>query len=162
MSVASLTRIESLNAPRLSSGVSLEADRWEAQENNIRENLSRATSGYGQETEQELFKLFEEHSDDNWDGYGAKHITRENLVAARNFWQMLPTTIERPELGVDPDGGVVFEWYRRPRRVFSVTVEKDNRLTYAGLFDSSKASGTEYFDFALPEAIFLNIQRVLS
>ena len=161
MSVVYSPRIESFRAPCLSSGVSDDAGRWEAQENNIRENMSKATSIDGEEMEQELLKLLEEHSDDNWDGYGAKSITLESFLYAISFWQMLPTTVPRPDLGVDPDGGVVFEWYRSPRRVFSVTIEKDKRLTYAGLFDSNKASGTEYFDCDVPELIFRHILRAL-
>jgi len=162
MSVVCPTRIENFRALRASSGISEDAERWEAQEYNIREDMSRATSLEGQEIEQDLFLLFQEHSTDNWDGYGAKAVTQEGLSAAFSFWWMLPTTVPRPELGVDPDGSIVFEWYRRPRRVFSVTVEKDNRLIYAGLFDSNKASGTEYFEHGLPETIFLQIQRVIS
>lgn len=162
MSVVCPTRTGSFRAMRPSSGISEDAGRWEAQENSIQQNMSRATSLNGQEMEQDLILLFQQHSNDNWDGYGAKPVTLENLLAAINFWRTLPTTVPRPELAVDPDGAIVFEWYRRPRKVFSVAVEKDNRVTYAGLFDSSKESGTDYFDQDLPETIFLQIQRVLS
>lgn len=161
MSVVCPFSIESLHAWRPSPGISEDACRWETQETSLREDMSSATSLNGHEMEQELFLLFQKHSIDNWDGYGAKSVTLENFVAAINFLHMLSPTLPKPELGVDPDGGIVFEWYRRPDKVFSVSVEKDNLLTYAGLFDFSKASGTEYFDQDLPEIIFLQIQRLL-
>lgn len=162
MSIACPNRIESFQSLPPCSGTSEDAHVWEKLESKIREDMSRAMSVDGQEIEQELSQLFQEHCMDNWDGYGAKPITHENFLAAINFLHILPTSVRRPEFSVDPDGAIVFEWYRRPRRVFSVAVEKNNRLTYAGLFDSSKESGTDYFDSDLSEVLFLHIQRVIS
>ena len=75
---------------------------------------------------------------------------------------MLPIPMATPELSVDPDGRVVFEWYRKPFRVFSVAVEEDRQLIYSGLFDTSKASGVEYFGNTLPEDIIRYVDRVFS
>ena len=152
----------SFQSPHLSSGITEDADRWREQDQDIRKNMSRATSLNAHEFEQDLFELFEEHSTDNWDGYGAKPVTTASFLSAINFWRMLPITIPRPELAVDPDGAIVFEWYRGARKILSIAVERDNRVTYAGLFGPSKVSGTEYYDQDLPETVFLQIQRVLS
>lgn len=159
MSVVCLPKVR---APRRSWAISDEAKRLETQEQPMREDapITNAVSNYG--LQNELLELFRGHSTDNWDGYGAKAITQEALAAALSFALMLPTAIPPPVLSMDPDGRVVFEWYRRPRRVFSVAIEKDKQLTYSGLFDSRQASGTEYFENDLPEVFFLYVERVLS
>ena len=73
---------------------------------------------------------------------------------------MLPVTIPAPEVAVEPDGMVAFEWYKQPRRVFSVSFETDGTIVYAGLFGNSKTHGTEYFGEQLPQIILENIHRI--
>lgn len=110
---------------------------------------------------QELYEVFLECSEENWDGYGAKAIDPIFYSEAIRFFTALPiATIPRPEITVDPDGEVVFEWYNGPKRIFSISVGGNSELTYAGLFGSNKTSGIEYFGDELPKTILENIQRV--
>lgn len=109
-----------------------------------------------------LREVFEECSEDNWDGYGASAVSINTYLESRRFLQALPTTIPIPEITVDPDGEIAFEWYVRPRRVLSVSVGSDNILTYAGIFGISKTHGTEYFREELPAAILSNLQRLFA
>lgn len=162
MSIICAPKTLSFRASRPSLGISDDAKQLEAQERTIREGMfiTNTLSNYG--LQDELLDLFSKHSSDNWDGYRAKAVTYEALAAAFNFLLMLPTLVPTPELSVDPDGRVVFEWYRSPRRVFSVAVEKDGRLTYSGLFGASQASGVESFENALPEEILRYVERVFS
>lgn len=109
-----------------------------------------------------LIDTFIECSSNNWDGYGAKAVDFDNYVAARKFWNILPTTVPIPETSVDPDGEFIFEWYNGPRKIFSVIVEKGHQLTYAGLFGENKVYGNEYFEYELPTTILFNLQRALT
>jgi hypothetical protein len=106
-----------------------------------------------------LLKISQECKFDNWDGYGAKALSEEVFAEARCFIENLPLTAPPPELSIDPDGEIVFEWYAAPRKVFSVSVGVD-RLTYAGLFGSSTIHGTEPFDNDIPKTILDNLYRV--
>lgn len=162
MSIICAPKTLGFRATRPSLGISDDAERLATQERTIREDMfiTNALSNYG--LQDELLDLFSKHSSDNWDGYGAKAINHEALTAAFSFLLMLPTLGPTPELSVDPDGRVVFEWYRRPLRVFSVAIEKDGRLTYSGFFGVSQASGVESFENALPEEILRYIERVFS
>ena len=162
MSVACLPKI-GFRTVRPSQGISDDAKWLENRDQTIGMHSTDALSYNG--LRDELLDLFLEHRTDDWDGYGAKAATEEALAAAFTFLNMLPTTIPRPELSVEPDGSIVFEWYQRPGRVFSVTVEKDEQLSYSGLFDSSQTSGIESFEENSPEVIELilrHIKRVLS
>jgi len=143
-------------------GVSDDARRIAEREKEIQADISESvTVGYRQMS-QAICEAFEECSVDNWDGYNAKAIDLGSLNEAVRFSQMLPTTIPAPEIDVDADGEFVFEWYKGPRRVFSVIVEGTNELTYAGLFGVNKTNGTEYFGDELPKTILDNLQRLLS
>jgi hypothetical protein len=103
-----------------------------------------------------------ECSDDNWDGYGAKAIQLGACLNAAKFLKMMPTTFPIPEIDVEPNGGVMFEWCNNARKVFSAIIEGDDRITYAGLFGENKTYGTEYFGNELPKPILENVQRLFS
>lgn len=109
-----------------------------------------------------LEQVFEECSEDNWDGYGASAVEVDTYLESRRFLQSLPTTIPIPEITVEPDGEIAFEWYVAPRKILSVSVGSHNILTYAGLFGLSKTHGTEYFGDELPATILSNLQRLFA
>jgi hypothetical protein len=116
------------------------------------EHLSRMLEG--------LFQVKNECSIDNWDGYDAKAIDNESFQNAIRFALSLTPNIPIPEIYVDPDGEVTFEWYEDKRKVFSVSVGSKNKLSYAGLYGFSKAYGVEYFYYDTPKIILNNIYRL--
>jgi hypothetical protein len=99
---------------------------------------------------------------DDWDGYGAKAVDLDSVPSAIWFARLLPMHVPIPDIYVDPDGEIAFEWYLGPRRVFSVTVRRNDELAYAGLFGVNKIYGVEYLDDELPETVLDNIFRVFS
>lgn len=109
-----------------------------------------------------LYSLFAECSKPNWDGYGALAVAFETYVLAKQFIESVPTILPAPDVSVEPDGEVSFEWYESPRRVFAVSVGSNNNLTYAGLFAANKAHGVETFHDVIPPVILQYIRRVCS
>lgn len=109
---------------------------------------------------QAIDKVFEECRAENWDGHGAKPVSLATRDEARRFCQHIPASFPEPEVAADPDGEISLEWYREPRHVFSVSVGRDRRLTYAGLFGEAKTHGTEYLEAGLPEAIEYHLRRL--
>jgi hypothetical protein len=99
---------------------------------------------------------------DNWDGYGAKAVDANSYFRAMWFARLLTINAPIPDIYVDPDGEIAFEWYLNPRSVFSVTARKNDELAYAGLFGVNKIYGVEHIDDELPETILDNIFRVFS
>ncbi len=115
-----------------------------------------------QETRRALWNAIAECGEDDWDGYGARKVDRKSYEHSLRFLDMLPDTIPAPEVAVDPDGMVAFEWHEEPRWVFSVSFETNGELVYADLFGNSKTHGNENFGQALTQSILDSIRRVYS
>jgi len=111
---------------------------------------------------EELEDLLEECSSANWDGYGAEALSLDSYTEAIRFIMALPKTIPLPEATVEPDGEIAFEWFKGPRRIFSVSIGNRNVVTYAGLFSFNKVNGEEYFGDEIPKTIMDNLERLFS
>lgn len=107
-----------------------------------------------------LQEIVQQASIPNWDGYDALPVNQLAHYKAEQFLKALPLSIPNPEIGVDPDGEVSFEWYNGPNNIFSVSVSEVGKLTYAGIFGLSKGHGLEYFEDKIPRAIMNNLQRL--
>ena len=109
-----------------------------------------------------LKKVFQETSKDNWDGYGARGVSRQVYRNALSFLELLPAEYRQLEVAADPDGALSFEWYIGPRLVFSASIGEGRQLHYAGLFGDNKTYGTETVSDAFPSAIAYNLERLFS
>ena len=109
---------------------------------------------------EDLLKEREEHSVDNWDGYGAKAVNIDSFYNACHFALSIPSNVPTPEIYVDTDGEITFEWYKGRRQVFSISVGSKSELAYAGLFGASKTYGVEQFYDDVPERLLDNINRL--
>ena len=111
---------------------------------------------------EELSEVVEEASSPDWDGYGANPVDLLTTLSAVQFLRLLPRELPAPDVAAEPDGEVSFEWYRGPRKRFSISVGSCNQITYAGLFGGNEAHGTEYFLDELPETILGHLCRLFS
>lgn len=96
-----------------------------------------------------------------WDGYGAAAVSMDARRAAERFIHNLPVSTPQPELSVDPDGCITFEWRKSPRLTLLVSVRSSYDLDYAALLGTTKAHGSEPFFDGLSETLKTLIQRVL-
>ena len=145
-------------------GVSESANEIQRETEELQKDFSRSIT-FGEHLSKMLENLFQakqEHSIDNWDGYGAKAIDEQSCENAIRFVLSLAPDIPTPEIDVEPDGEVVFEWYEGPRQVFSISIGSRNELAYAGLFGANKIYGVEYLYDDIPEVILDNVRRVFS
>ena len=143
-------------------GVSESANEIQRETEELQRNFSRSVT-FGEHLSEMVERLFEarqEHAVDNWDGYGAKAIDEQSYQNAIRFILSLSPDIPAPEIGVEPDGEVVFEWYGGKRKVFSISMGSRNELTYAGLYGISKTYGVEHFYGSIPNTFLDNISRV--
>lgn len=74
----------------------------------------------------------------------------------------LPSTLPLPEIAVDADGDIAFEWDRGARRLFSLRVSRDGTIYYAGLDDYATFHGSEQFREGVPNAVSEGINRIVS
>lgn len=85
-----------------------------------------------------------------------------SLEYGLRFVQMLSSWVPRPEVGVDPDGQVFFEWQRSTRWVFTASVSADGLVYYAGMYDKSRNHGVEELKHVLPHSIGASLRRFVA
>lgn len=97
----------------------------------------------------------------DWDGYGAEPVTRETGEIAHALLDAFPTYLPAPEIAADPDGEMSFEWHAGYRRVFSISVASNRRLSYAGLDGLGSVHGTDAFRGQVPLPVLFHLVRIL-
>lgn len=127
----------------------------------VNEFRNTETLGRSGEAFQSLDKVFDECSEEGWDGYDALPITNDAYIEAKRLIESLPlTSFPTPEVVPESNGEIGLEWYRRKRLIFTVSVSGRNEIVYAGLFGTNRAHGTEYFGDLLPSVILENLKRL--
>jgi hypothetical protein len=131
-------------------------------EEDIVSELKKAeTLGHLDEVLQSLNEVFEECSEEGWDGYDALPLTEEAYYATIKLIKSLPvTSFPMPEVTPESNGEIGLEWFRGKSQVFNASVSGRNEIVYAGLFGANKVHGTEYFGDFLPLAILENLKRL--
>jgi hypothetical protein len=71
---------------------------------------------------------------------------------AMMFLESLPAEFKPPELSVDPDGEIAFDWMAGDD-VFSVSLNASGQISYAAEIGGKLSSGPAFFGGILPEEI---------
>ncbi len=88
-------------------------------------------------------------------------VDSDTIEAAKLFAFLLPRFAALPEVSADPDGEISFDWLGPSGKMFSVSVNKQNRLAYAGWFgEKSRNHGIEELGESCPPEILRGIERV--
>lgn len=112
---------------------------------------------------QDLYRIYRECSESDWDNYGANPINEQTFSEAMMLLDKLPSELPLPEVMPEPTGNIAFEWYKGKKYVYVISVGGKSTIEYAGLFGRhSKTYGAEYFSGELPELIVSNISRLFS
>lgn len=106
-----------------------------------------------------LIDAFHEHRNENADGYRSSPADRASFALAMRLAERLPSAVPDPEVGVDPDGEVSFDWFAAPRQTFSVSVGSDGILRYAALVGEQESAGRARFDGQTVPAIVVTLAR---
>ncbi len=137
----------------------------------LREALKRTTEGDSERDRRSvifgqrywaLAEAYQEALEDNWDGYGALAASTEAYQSALLFLDLLPSSAPNPEVAIDPDGDVSFDWHLGPRANFSVSISATGWLSYAGLYGRNSNYGTESITDGLPRAVLDNLGRLFN
>lgn len=109
----------------------------------------------------EIYEVYKECAEENWDGYDAVQISRKAYLEAMKLAELLPDNLPSPEVLPEPNGEIAFEWYRGKRFVFVASVGGEEVINYAGLFGTkSKEYGTEFFGNQFPKKLAEKIERL--
>ena len=78
----------------------------------------------------------------------------ELFSLAQRLLLALPSSLVAPEMSIDSDGEIAFDWRGQKNKMVTITLRSDGRLTYAAYFSASdKDHGTKQFIDAVPKAI---------
>ncbi|WP_126457163.1 hypothetical protein [Sulfuriflexus mobilis] len=109
-----------------------------------------------------LQDFFNEHSTENWDGYGALPLSNDALADCKEFLKNIPADVSFPDLIPEPSGGIGFQWKKSKDWVFIVSFKGNNILSYAGIFGAgNKNHGQHIFRNSIPKIILENIKRII-
>ncbi|PYT61703.1 MAG: hypothetical protein DMG35_08805 [Acidobacteria bacterium] len=87
-------------------------------------------------------------------------VDSETISAATQFAYSLPRFGPMPEVSADPDGEISFDWIGPSGQMFSVSVNNQNRLAYAGWFgEKSRIHGIEQLAENCPKQIVRGIEK---
>ncbi len=113
-----------------------------------------------------LGEVYKECSEGGWDGYGAHAITEGSYERARKLIIMFAESfvnLPMPDITPEPNGDIALEWHRESKGTFAFSMDDNEKLTYAGIFDSSNtAYGKESFNDFIPQSIVCYIERLYS
>lgn len=108
----------------------------------------------------ELDEASAEASKSGWDGYGAKAMNPMAYVFGKYFLNVLPTTAPPPEVSVDSDGEVAFDWVFGERRALSVSISGTGRCTFAWMIGQSTFRGTDWLQDEIPASIVFALRQL--
>jgi hypothetical protein len=108
-----------------------------------------------------LEALYRDCSEEDWDAEGAKPVTRDALREAEMLVSLLPSWVPIPDFLPEPTGGIAFEWYKGPGRVYVLSVSGQGYVYYAGLFGAgNEEHGKAVFEDFLPAPIVEQLRRL--
>jgi hypothetical protein len=125
------------------------------------EKIRLSTLGH-QEAFDQLWEVWNECRQANWDGYRALPVSQDAYRHAYLFVESLPVGFPAPTFGAEPSGAITLEWYRSQRRLLSVSVTGDGEVFYAALFGTNRVHGREDPLGGVPKILLNLIQRVYS
>ncbi|MBI2928630.1 MAG: DUF433 domain-containing protein [Verrucomicrobia bacterium] len=108
----------------------------------------------------ELYDVYLDCRERNWDGYGAEPISYDAYLAAQKFIEAWLLTLPTAEISAAANGEISFEWYLAPDKIVSVGVSGDRVLSYASIFGPHKAHGTEPLTDEIPAVVIAHVQRL--
>jgi hypothetical protein len=95
-----------------------------------------------------------------WDGEGSLPVTQAAFETARAFLTPLLVSFPDPEVGVDSDGEISFDWVFGPGRALTLSIAGSGRISYAWMNGPRRGRGTEWFDGRVPRTIALALAEL--
>ena len=108
----------------------------------------------------DLEKICSETASRDWDGEGAAPVQQRARKYAVKLVSELAQGVRFPEVDIDPDGELSLSW-RVHDEVFSVSLNSEGRLSYAGLFGASECYGTEWMVEQVPAEVLRQLDRLI-
>ncbi len=148
-----------------SSGASAYAERIPSQYRAFVSRFIESATGSQRiaEPRQVIYDAYERCKKKNWNGEGADPIFATTAVRAEHLLLALPSHLPVPEIFADPTGAIVFEWYRRPKHRFVLSVYGNGSIEFAGLLGvGNEVYGAARIGDGLPEIIRDHLRQLFT
>lgn len=108
-----------------------------------------------------LLNIADECQLDDWDGDGAKAISKSIIHSTWTFLNILSNSqLLGVEIEPDADGEVSLSWHKADN-VLTISMGDNSRIAFAGLFGELEWCGKEQFDNkTIPHSISSYIERL--
>jgi hypothetical protein len=94
--------------------------------------------------------------------YGAAEFPEVSKRIAMAFLEALPADVPAPDLGLDDDGEVTFDWTGANGRMITLALRADGQLSYACRISAAdKQNGTKLFVDTVPNVVVECIRQVV-
>ncbi|MBE2286546.1 MAG: hypothetical protein IAE77_24020 [Prosthecobacter sp.] len=149
---------------RRGTAVSSEAQAVRRAASAVVSSAERSESLFGEKAEliSQLWTLYDECSQHDWDGSNAMPMSGIAAAATAEFIKVLPSGVPLPELAPEPDGAISLDWIVSKRRVFSVSIGTSARLSFSWLDGADSGYAVARFDgMQVPQRILEGISAIL-
>lgn len=100
-----------------------------------------------------LDEIYKECNSEDWDGEGAVPLKLGAHQQTVDFVNLLPSYVLSPEVIPQHNGNIALEWSKGNHAILVISINGENRLSYAGMLGTSKFQGSEDFEDFLPPEI---------
>jgi hypothetical protein len=107
----------------------------------------------------DLYELLEEARA----GEHKAQLDDATFLTAKCFLLAFPKTLPSPELSLDSDGEISFDWIGKQNQILSVSLRRDGRLSIAGKLGVKRSfNETDQFKDGVPERILDSVKEIFS
>lgn len=106
--------------------------------------------------------VYREASKEDWDGHGAVAADTKSYLLAKTFLSQLPNNMPTPEIAIDPDGEISFEWYISDRKLVVLSIGGNGEINYVGVIGKNRQKGKEHYNQQIPKTILELFKRIFS
>lgn len=148
-----------------SSGASPYAERIPSQYRAFVSRFIESATGSQRiaEPRQAIYDVYERCKEKNWNGEGADPISVTTAMRAGHLVLALPSHFPVPEIFADPTGAIAFEWYRRPKHRFVLSVYGNGSIEFAGLLGvGNEVYGAARMGDGLPEIVRDHLRQLFT
>src|SRR5690606_37650372 len=75
------------------------------------------------------YQCYKNHSNENWDGFGANSIKSDVYKNLKRFVDRLPDIVVMPEVVPEPCGTICLDWYS-DKGYISVSFNENSKMTF--------------------------------
>lgn len=152
-------------ATRPRSAISAEAESARFQAERAMVAIERSQSLYGSKAAAiaEIWAIFNECREEDWDGYGGRATDRRSAERSIALVRALPTNVPVPQFAAEPDGSIALEWYVSNGVLLTLSASPAGALPYAWLDGNERGHAiADFEDGTFPSRVLRELRILLS